>query len=101
MEFTFDKDAVERLGYTMERVYNAIKKQSAELYLKCIEDGEVLAFSGIGSEHDYSGMLAMMRIYSKAEWFMEITSSWMFYRAGRAEDVLIQAKKHRRWEEVV
>ncbi|MDR2167644.1 MAG: hypothetical protein LBE35_07330 [Clostridiales bacterium] len=99
MEFTFDEAAVLARGYTMERVYNAIKRQSDKFELKCVEDGEVLAFTGIGSKHDYSGMLGMMIAFSKSEWFMETASSWIFYRAGRVEDVLTQALEARRWEE--
>ena len=99
MEFMFDKEAVERRGYTMEKVYNHIKERFVEKNLPCIEDGEKLAFRSTGGPNDYGRMLGMMRVYSKAEWFMETASLWMFTTNERLgwEDVLAQARdRHER-----
>ena len=95
MEFTFDEAAVLRRGYTMQTVHQAMKNEFAKRNLVCVEDGDVLAFEGTGNKNDYSSMLNMMRIYSRAAWFMDIASSWVFRTRETKgwEDVLVQAKE--------
>jgi len=93
MEFTFDEAAVLKRGYTMQTVHQAMKNEFAKRNLVCVEDGNVLAFEGTGHKNDYSSMLNMMRIYSRAAWFMDIAASWVFGRDGGEEDVLSQAKE--------
>ena len=94
MEFTFDEAAVLRRGFTMERVYIAVKKEFAKRELPCIADGDSLIFSGAGGKNDLARMLGMMRIYSKTEWFMDTAATWRFTTNERLgwEDVLSQAK---------
>ena len=94
MEFVFDEAAVLRRGYTMQTVHDAMKAEFAKWNLVCVSDGDVLAFEGTGHKNDYSSMLNMMRIYSRAEWFMEIASGWVFRTRDTKEweDVLIQAR---------
>ena len=97
MEFTFDKAAIEKKGYSMESLYGEIKKEFASKNIPCVSDNEVLAFSGTGHKDDFSNMLTIMRIYSQVDWFMDTASSWIFRTNEGWEDVLKQAKKD--WEE--
>ena len=93
VEMTFNKDAVIEKGYSLEKIYSAIKAAFAEDGLPCVSDGEVLAFADKGREEDWGSMWFTMTELLEAPWFIETATSLLFIEDGTAEDVLSQAEK--------
>ena len=86
IEFTFDPKAVEQQGYTINDVYNTIKKHFSEK--------EALAFGDNGQENDYAYMWSIILRLLKSEWFVKFASSCTFFDDDDTEeDVLSQAWK--------
>lgn len=95
IEFSFDQSAIEKQGYTLNDVYNTIKKHFADKGLPCIADQEVLAFEDNGGRDDFSNIWAITSRLFKSKWFLPFATSCQWYEdeAAPAEDVLSQAWK--------
>ena len=96
VEFVFDQDKVKQRGYTMDTVYDTIKKNFAAKNLRCVSDGEILAFEDNGGANDFSGMWAIIMALLRTDWFVSFATSCVWYEDdGSEEDVLSQAWKVR------
>lgn len=97
VDFTFDRDTVERQGYTVAAVHQTIKKNFAAKGLRCVEESDMLSFTDSGSESDFSSMWAIIMALLRTDWFPLFASSCTWHDDdGSSEDVLSQAWKVRR-----
>ena len=90
---TFNKDAVLEKGYSLDKIYAAIKAAFREDGLPCVSDGEVLTFTGNGSKNDWACIWNNIGNLMLSSWFVETASSLLFIKNGNVEDVLAQAHK--------
>ncbi|MDE6014230.1 MAG: hypothetical protein K2H41_00825 [Acetatifactor sp.] len=94
VDFIFDKELVEASDYTMEDIYETIKREFEAKNLPCVSDGEVLSFADRGHKDDFSHIWVNIVRISRTEWFLDLATSCKFYEDdGKWEDVLAQARK--------
>ena len=94
---TFNAAALEAQGYSIEDVYDTIKRAFVKRGLRCTSESEVLSFEGVGSEHDFANMMGLLVDLVQVDWFMACASSCIFYDDdGTVEDVLCSAPKIRK-----
>lgn len=93
VEFEFDRQKVEALGYTVQRVYDTIKRGFREQGLRCAADDEILAFTDNGGKEDFSHIWILIDQLINTSWFAACVTAcrWYSYDDGGYEDVL--AKK--------
>ena len=87
---TFNKDAVLEKGYSLDKIYSAIKAAFREDGLPCVSEGEVLSFIDKGSEEGWGAMWFTMTELLETPWFTETAASLLFIEDGNVEDVLAQ-----------
>ena len=87
---SFNREAVENGGYSIDKIRSVIKSIFAKDGLPCVSDGEVLAFTGKGSEDDWSDLLNGIWELMLTPWFTDVASSVLFIEDGEVEDVLAQ-----------
>jgi len=85
---SFNKDAVIEKGYSLDKIYSAIKAAFKEDGLPCVSDGKVLSFTDKGSEDDWGAMWFTITELLETTWFLETASSLLFIEDGCIEDVL-------------
>lgn len=96
VEFTFDQALVEQSGYSLVKIYDAIKKLYQDRNISCVSDGETLAFEGGEHKDDYANLWVVIVALTEADWFMEFATSCIWYADDDTyEDVLSQVKCHR------
>ena len=65
--------------------------------LICTSDNDILAFETTGGKNDYGNMLVLILKLTRADWFMSIASSCVWYEGTvKREDILSQAGEHHR-----
>ena len=97
VEFTFDSYKITQQGYTVDAVYQTLKKNFAAKGLRCVCEQDTLVFTDNGSENDFSNMWAIIMALLRTEWFSDFASSCTWYDDdGTQEDVLSQAWKVQR-----
>ncbi|MBE6995288.1 MAG: hypothetical protein E7429_00935 [Ruminococcaceae bacterium] len=96
VEMTFNDAALEAHGYTRDIVYNALKDEFLQLGLRCTSDNDILSFEDVGSEDDFANMVGLLVDLVLMDWFLDCTSSCIFYDDGTVEDVLCSAPKIRK-----
>lgn len=95
VRFSFDKAAVERFGYTLEAVHQAIKSLFATNSLPCVSDGDTLTFIDDGHGDNFAIMWDIILSLLRANWFIDCASSCVWQDEDGEEDVLAQAGKMR------
>ena len=94
VEFEFDEDKINALGYTLNDVHHTIKKEYEKYGLPCTSDGEILAFSDLGRKDDYSHLWVVIMLLARSDWFLETASACYWCENGeRVEDILTQARE--------
>lgn len=93
VEMTFNDEAIAATGYTKRDVYYTVKKAFTEHGLRCISDGETLAFADNGHQDDYAHMWNEMFRLVRSGWFLRCATSLIFIEDDEVEDVLSQAWK--------
>ena len=69
IEMTFDRQKVERQGWTMEAVQETVKKNFEARGLRCIREGNVLSAVGKGGGQDFSDLWAVTTALLRTDWF--------------------------------
>lgn len=88
VRFSFEKTAVERRGYTLEDVHQAVKNLFAVHGLPCIFDGGTLIFEDKGHGDDFAVMWDIILSLLRADWFMECAASCVWQDEDGEEDLL-------------
>lgn len=98
VDFSFNKDLVEANGYTIEHIYDTIKREFAEKNIVCIEDGEILSFSGGKEKNDFANMWIIILQLTSEDWFLDFATSCIWRTDNdKWENVLRQAKENRKY----
>lgn len=93
VDFSFDKNLVEASGYTLNDIYETLKKRFAEKNIPCVEEGEILSFAGGNHKNDFSHMWSIILRLTKMDWFLNFANSCIWHEDNNKwEDVLRQVK---------
>jgi len=94
VEFSFNKAAVERQGYSPDDVNRTIKKLFAAYDLPCISDGATLTFKDKGHGDDFACMWEIIMALLRSEWFLACAASCVWQDDdGAPENILVKASK--------
>lgn len=76
MEFIFDKEKIEKLGYKEEQCLNAIRKHFNSYNSSTIKEIEKGVFEG--EEKDWDAF-AGASIFPYTKWFLNVIKEWYWY----------------------
>lgn len=94
VDITFDRQKVERQGWTMEAVQETVRKNFEARGLGCVAEGDALSVAGKGGEQDFSDLWAVTTALLRTDWFPALAASCVWHDDnGAQEDVLSQAWK--------
>lgn len=88
VQFSFDRAAVERRGYTLEDVHRTVKNLFAVHGLPCIFDGGALVFEDKRHGDDFAIMWDIILSLLRADWFMDCATSCVWQDEDGEEDLL-------------
>ena len=94
VEFTFDKEQIQRYGYTVDAVRQTILRGFAAKGLRCVSVDDPITFTGRGRKEDFSNIWAILMALLRTDWFPKFAAPCTWYDDdGTQEDVLSQAEK--------
>jgi len=94
VEFSFNKAAVERKGYSVNDVHCVIKKLFAACDLPCISEGATLAFKDKGHGDDFACMWEIIMALLRSDWFLACATACVWQDDdGAPENILVKASK--------
>ena len=94
VEFTFDKEQIQRYGYTLDAVRQTILRGFVAKGLLCTSADEPMTFADSGRKEDFSHMWDILMALLLADRFPKFVSPCTWYDDdGTQEDVLSQAGK--------
>jgi len=91
VQFSFDKVAVERRGYTLEDVHRTVKNLFADL--PCISDFGALVFEDKGHGDDLAIMRDIILSLLRADWFMDCAASCVWQDEDGEEDLISRTRR--------
>ena len=97
VEFEFDRNKVEALGYHMEQVEACLKSVFFADSFRCTAEGHVMIFEDNDQKDDFANMWANIMDLINSSWFLKCATACRWYDLSDNgeeelfEDVLAQA----------
>ena len=79
IEMTFDRQKVERQGWTMEAVQETVRKNFEARGLRCVTEGDALSVVGKGGEQDFSDLWAVTTAILRTDWFPALAAACVWH----------------------
>lgn len=92
-EIVLNNNTIKKRNYSISDIHYTIKNELLKYDLLCMLEDEILSFQDRGREDDFANMWNIITSLMKSQWFLECTSSCIYYDDGTIEDVLSQAWK--------